>query len=251
VPEEFETIILQLLEKDPHRRIPTAVAVGNRLRAMEHALSLETRVGVPADDELRLAPDDLSIHSAATGVELAQRVTAPLPEGGLQGADSPTIVTGPGAEVTPAPLSTSESPGGLKREEARPNALKQLAPRPAHFTTVSEAELRGATEPVADDSAAQWIKIGLLGVAVMALIGTIVYLATRPPTADELYERIVSAAASDDPQAVVHVDDDIGQFLALYGDDPRIDELQTYRQDIDLYRLQRRFDLRMRRASLA
>src|SRR4051812_2701842 len=43
-PEEFERIIQQLLEKDPAKRIPTALALANRLKAMEHALSLETRV---------------------------------------------------------------------------------------------------------------------------------------------------------------------------------------------------------------
>ena len=42
-PEEFENIIVQLLEKDPQKRIPTALALANRLKAMEHALSLETR----------------------------------------------------------------------------------------------------------------------------------------------------------------------------------------------------------------
>ena len=43
-PAEFEQIIHQLLEKDPQKRIPTALALGKRLKAMEHGLSLETRV---------------------------------------------------------------------------------------------------------------------------------------------------------------------------------------------------------------
>ena len=42
-PQELDRIVLQLLEKDPHKRIPTALAVANCLQAMEHALSLETR----------------------------------------------------------------------------------------------------------------------------------------------------------------------------------------------------------------
>src|SRR5688500_4015355 len=44
VPDEFESIVNQLLEKDPQKRIPTAVAVANRLKAMVHALSMETRI---------------------------------------------------------------------------------------------------------------------------------------------------------------------------------------------------------------
>jgi eukaryotic-like serine/threonine-protein kinase len=48
-PAELEAIVLQLLEKDPQNRIPTAIAVANRLKAMEHALSIDTRVDLPAN----------------------------------------------------------------------------------------------------------------------------------------------------------------------------------------------------------
>jgi serine/threonine-protein kinase len=51
VPEEFEKIITQLLEKDPQKRIPTAVALMHRLKAMEHALSLETRIDLDGREE--------------------------------------------------------------------------------------------------------------------------------------------------------------------------------------------------------
>ena len=40
VPEEFERILSQLLEKDPGRRIPNANLLGRRLEAMLHALSV-------------------------------------------------------------------------------------------------------------------------------------------------------------------------------------------------------------------
>ena len=40
VPEELERIILQLLEKDPARRIPNATILGRCLEAMQHALPL-------------------------------------------------------------------------------------------------------------------------------------------------------------------------------------------------------------------
>ena len=66
-PEEFELIIAQLLEKDPAKRVATALAVANRLKAMEYGLSLETRVdaqsahfSLSTDEEYKLAgePDD-------------------------------------------------------------------------------------------------------------------------------------------------------------------------------------------------
>ena len=57
-PDELENIVLQLLEKDPQKRIPTALVLANRLKAMEHALSVDTRVIQPDEpdgDELRCA----------------------------------------------------------------------------------------------------------------------------------------------------------------------------------------------------
>ncbi len=66
-PDEFELIIGQLLEKDPAKRIATALAVANRLKAMEYGLSLETRTdkhadhfSLATDEEYKLAgePDD-------------------------------------------------------------------------------------------------------------------------------------------------------------------------------------------------
>src|SRR5262245_11632627 len=75
VPEEFENIIQQLLEKDPQKRIPTAVALVHRLKAMEHALTLETRIDLDSGEEA---------DSGAKGMDAALAkappgATAPLP----------------------------------------------------------------------------------------------------------------------------------------------------------------------------
>src|SRR5439155_4794875 len=80
-PEEFEKIIQQLLEKDPQKRIPTALAVANRLKAMEHALSLETRVidgaEVPAEDEPLFLINHLSPRKTEP-INFGSQPTAPL-----------------------------------------------------------------------------------------------------------------------------------------------------------------------------
>jgi serine/threonine protein kinase len=52
VPLEFEQILSQLLEKDPERRIATPRQLANRLKAMDLALSLDTR----ADEGKRPSP---------------------------------------------------------------------------------------------------------------------------------------------------------------------------------------------------
>src|SRR5262245_1911275 len=85
-PEEFESIVMQLLDKDPAKRIPTALALSNRLKAMEHALSLDTRILKPGEKlESRegLAPDDLSQpNPGQTTASRTPGVTTPLPREG-------------------------------------------------------------------------------------------------------------------------------------------------------------------------
>jgi eukaryotic-like serine/threonine-protein kinase len=63
--------------KDPQKRIPTALALSNRLKAMEHALSLETQVGVPLEQQvadLNLAPlDELATRDRTPWVDARTR----------------------------------------------------------------------------------------------------------------------------------------------------------------------------------
>jgi len=256
-PEELENIILQLLEKDPQKRIPTAIALANRLKAMEHALSLETRIGLPGDDDLRLIVDEPPQKNRLAGptptdVAFAQQATAELPvedEYRLSG-EMPTIVTGADGENSSASASlTGLAVGSLHGASAGDRVAADTA-RAAHFTTVSEAELRrGALEPTDEGGIGQWVKIGLvLAGALLALAGLVFY-ATRAPSADALYARVQKVAEEGDPQELVAADADITQFLTLYPDDPRAEQMRGYQDEIELYRLQRRFEVRARRTS--
>jgi len=258
-PEELETIILQLLEKDPQKRLPTAIALANRLKAMEHALSLETRVGLAADDDdLRLLVDEPAQSKRRPGptptdVAFSQQATAELPpedEYRLSG-EMPTIVTGAGAEISPAPAGslTGRSAGTLTGRRTGDPVATDTA-RAAHFTTVSEAELRrGTLEPSDEGGAGQWIKIGLVLAGAAVLLAGLVFYATRAPSADSLYARVEKVAEEGDPQELVTADNDIGQFLSLYPSDTRAEKLRGYQEEIELYRLQRRFEVRARRTS--
>ncbi len=69
VPVELEHLIDQLLEKDPARRVPTALAVSHRLKAMEHALSIHPR----DEDEVPEVSDQ--------DEEIANRPTVQLRDG--------------------------------------------------------------------------------------------------------------------------------------------------------------------------
>jgi serine/threonine-protein kinase len=263
VPEEFESIIGQLLEKDPQKRIPTALALAKRLKAMEHGLSVETQVGVPlaeelADpdsegdfDELRLEPEPGAAGaSPRTSFSTSVRPTMPMPSSGkTEAAAAPgsvhTILSG----VIP---KAGSFPNGGKGASSAASAEVDLAPpspRLTRFTTVSEAELRHAgSRRDADESAAgSWLWItALLAVVALFCVGAIWY-ANRPPSADEIHSRVKAVADEGDSQGLAELEPDVQGFLAIYPDDPRTDEMRQFQEEIELYRLQRRFELRARR----
>ena len=64
VPLELEQLIEQLLEKDPQKRVPTALAVSHRLKAMEHALSIRPVPGDPMLEPAADSPDSLLVDQA-------------------------------------------------------------------------------------------------------------------------------------------------------------------------------------------
>lgn len=278
-PEEFERIIHQLLEKDPQQRIPTALAVANRLRAMEHALSLETRVlegeePIPPDqpavpeegwpssartvpdrpaeqntsasdaqatqtaasteDEYRLAPDEATLAASQVGVVSLQRTRperASADGTALSGSQPP----GPGG---PGPDRVPGQPG-LSNE-------KQQASR---FTSVSLAELRG-TSGSEEGSWRSWVLAGGVLVAGGLILGGAIYLATRPPSADQLFARVQAAAEAGTGDALIPVEADLRRFLELYPDDPRAHRVRGHLEELENFRLQRRLLQEARRGKL-
>ena len=267
-PEEFESIVMQLLEKDPAKRIPTALALSNRLKAMEHALSLDTRIlkpGEPLEGADGLVPDQS--QKARPGKTTANRppgVTTPLEatddgEYRLAG-EMPTIVTS-GGSVLPSRHAPS-GPAGARvtgvdagaagaatlASPAAALAVETPAAKATRFTTVSESELRhgGLQRDIDQTNRWQWLAVGgLLALAVIGL-GAGVYLATRAPSADQLYGRI--KAAADSGESLNAARSDIDQFLEAFPGDPRATEIRGFQDDLELESLERRFELHAKRA---
>ena len=275
-PDELENIVLQLLEKDPQKRIPTALVLANRLKAMEHALSLDTRVIQPgesiAGDELRLEANDGPSHLTkplgATAQHAASKETRPLPAESepreRPGGTQPTMVTGLMRPAAPAASSASSPAVGSATEATGNRAIHKantvsaddiklepeaLPERKTHFTAVSEAEIRrrGRAHDGEDGVQRTWLLAGALLVAALVILGGLVVFATRPPSADSLY-REVQAAAEKGGSALVDVESDMARFVAAHPDDPRAEEVRGWQKELELYRLERRFGLRARRS---
>jgi eukaryotic-like serine/threonine-protein kinase len=269
MPEELENIILQLLEKDPQKRIPTALVLMNRLKAMEHALSLDTRVIQPGDleddDELRLAPDEGNSNQTQplgqTVARPSRRETTPLSPDDARGnvpvsGMLPTTATGVGSSPAGGTMPTQatgaakaragatiHSAGTLADADAGSFASEPPPERKTHFTTVSEAELRRRDLAAdADESSPKiWITAGLLFVTAAAIIGGVVFFATRPPSPDKLYERAKAAVDSGESTALSQAESDIDSFLMHFPTDPRAEEMQGWKESIDLSRREKQF----------
>jgi serine/threonine protein kinase len=256
VPEEFENIVNQLLEKDPQKRIPTAVALANRLKAMVHALSMETRIDVPSDaDELSgdkpptggnaEPPGVTAPLPVPTSLEISVRPTVSLPVPGGDTSERADADLSPGkrleaeqrAEMTIARGATRAEGGGEPIEIAIPAAKKSI------FTTVSKEQL-GASQTAADDEEhplTAWVKIGaLLGTAVL-LLAAFYYYGTQPPSADAMYDRI-QRVAKDGSADLASATADVTGFLHAFPDDPRADEIKELQEEIERNKLQNRLE---------
>jgi eukaryotic-like serine/threonine-protein kinase len=267
-PDELESIVLQLLEKDPQKRIPTALVLANRLKAMEHALSLDTRVVPPGElddnDELRLAADHGPTNKTQPLGQTAQQATnkdtrqlPPEKDPSRAPGLLPTMVTGVGR---PAAASANEATqadgnrGGIHKANTVSADDVALAPesppeRRTQFTTVSETELkrRGRSPDAEELGFRHWITAGILFVTALAVLGAVVVFATRPRSANQLYAEIKAAAdRSEDAKDLTLQSAGVEQFLANYPSDPRAGEVRGYQEEIELYRREAQFKRRQR-----
>lgn len=251
-PDEFALIIGQLLEKDPQRRIATAMAVANRLRAMEHALSMETQVGPlpsPAVTPLTVVP------SMPTGGVASTDMTA------IHTKQSPANATAALADITKLqasgvsgsmPTLVPGAPNPLAAAAVAP-AIAPQTPKATHFTTVTEADLRrNEQEADAEEGGlASILKMAALLLLVAGILGFGSWYLFQPASANQLYQRIEPAISSGDPQQLLAKERDIQRFLETYPEDERVPTLRSASESLDLYRLEKRFDFRARMNSLA
>jgi serine/threonine protein kinase len=194
-PQEFESIVSQLLEKEPGRRIANADLLARRLEAMLHALSL-----------------------------------------GAQTVESDT------AWFLPKPPAPSAPP----QEPAAAGNGAPPAGSSGTFVAVSEEELgKSEDDGPAAATMTSWWQTGALAAALL-LVGMSVLWFLRPPTADTLYERIAARTADGSIDSILQAESDIQEFLNRYSDDLRAAKLRDYQKEIDLRRLDRRFDLRIK-----
>ena len=78
----------------------------------------------------------------------------------------------------------------------------------------------------------------------LVIVGLTTWYLLRPASADALYERIVATTASHTIKSYRQAESDIGEFLMRFPHDPRAAGLREYSREIELDRLETRFELR-------
>ncbi len=246
VPEALEAAVMQLLEKSPEARVTNATLLVRRLEAMEHALSVSGQTTVrptfAGDGEGRAPaePDGL-----ATTLATAMRPKGP--PGAANDAMAPAEASQ--AERPPAVDAVAET--RVTDAFRRLPAAEPMSPDEpaAEFVEVDKEEL-DPFEYDEDRPALVSLHTWILA-ALLVAVGAGAWYLLQPPTADALYDRIVTRAESESADALLAAQDDIEAFLMRFPGDPRAAALREYLREIQLHRLQRRFDLRMRGLSEA
>jgi serine/threonine-protein kinase len=274
-PAEFEQIVLQLLEKDPQKRIPTALALANRLKAMEHALSLETKVEETQPDNVPAA--EKSPRSSDKTAAEAFHASATQPLSGDEYRlvdDKATHVTTPPRSRTPAPQTQHGTQAGKRTSHGAPSSeptivnhaaatvapasaapasaaavLAETAKTAARFTMVREEDLHQPAD-AGESRWSQWLLAAALGLVGLVAVAAGIYYAARPPAADRLYAAITEAAERGGGAELPAVEAEMTRFLELYPDDERASDVRQHREALEQYRLDRQLARSARRGTI-
>jgi len=247
VPAELEAIIMQLLEREPEKRIPNAMLIARRLESLERALSVESQAS-DADagkSDFRLGPSGLG--EALPGIDdlPPTRVAEPEPEQSLLAGDpAPSSDDLPETRETSAFRSFGEPIDG-DSESPDKSETGGWEESGNHFTEVHEDELDRIESEPSGHHALISLQTWILAVALIA-VGLGVWYSLQPPSADALYAAIIAKTGDGTADSLYAAEDEIGEFLMRFPKDSRCARLLEYQREIDLYRLERKFHRRLK-----
>jgi serine/threonine protein kinase len=264
VPAELEAIVGLLLEKDPDKRIPTAMVLSRRLEAMKHGLSVR-----PEEANKLLAAPQTSPTPAPPAVAGQMIATAPtaaadnlvsrsfeVPHSVMPGADEYRLADVPPSmavenvhkamrsEVNLSPdMATVAAPLAPSASNGAATGGSTTTSGPMKFTAVSDEDR--AREEVRDEEEGSWLSLQAL--VLVAAIGALAFgtwYFLQPPSLDKLYARAIAANEND---GLAEAEDDIVAFLRRADpSDARSQELQELLDRIEVDRLGRQLEKRSR-----
>lgn len=225
IPRELNQIILELLVKDPEKRIRTALSLTHRLRSMQKALSISTTENRDFTSDLasQFADECGPNPSQAPPPDIAVRPTVSLPEP---------------SEMTPTKEAARSTVGDTKPYRS------DRATRD-HFTRV-ETGSAWKTEHKSEVFSA--LPLLLILLLVIGGLTAGFWYTSRPKSVDALYAKIM--AASERPDDLLAAESDVRRFLEQFPGESRRANVESLAEEIELYRLHNRLELRSRRRRL-
>lgn len=235
-PEHLDQLIQQLLSKDPDERFPNALVLARHMEAMRRALS---RAVVESTDDTPETKPAIESGGDRTSILHPDQTIA---QAGVEPTSDSIDLLVPD-EVYDAPTMAVEDHPQLSSSAAEAREISKPHPPPqTRFTTVDEeAEREQRTE-----RGIPWPVVGqLLGLgAALAVVVALGWALMRPETADELYLEIT--AVTDEGGDLKQVERQLDEFNERFADDPRNGELQQFRDELELRRLERKARARSR-----
>jgi predicted Ser/Thr protein kinase len=238
VPPEVEAIVMQLLEKDPERRIPNATVLARRLEATFRGLAtLQVRKQLGGAAEGTDPPQAVTDAGEPSGEIGPTRIaTRPLDSSRREDLDFEARTEGTDAAK---PTAASGKVAGLSDSQAR-RAMK--------YTTVDEQPVGG---DIGEGEAKRWMspQTLLFSIALLA-VGLTIYYFMQPAAADTLHQRVKQRIAQHRDRGLLDSQEDISTFLQYYSADPRAREMEGYERDIELLNMESRLERRVNRPML-
>ena len=275
VPRALNDLVSQLLAKDPAKRVPTALVAGRQLESMlaydqsVNGVARPVRVAplippapaapasAPVADAGQLTQEPPAVGSPnASPQDLRFSVGRPelgeTPAAPHAGHDdgSDVVLAGDPSSVLGGNGATADfriAPPVLRsRGEAseQPNVDRSMGVAVARTYIPVAKEDRGLRHNDADETT-PWISPGTWALIFsMLAVGLTVWYWLQPPKAESLYEEVAVAAADGKVERLIDVESKINAFIDHYPADRRVREMQGYLDEIELYRLERRFEFR-------
>lgn len=228
-PEQLEHAITQLLSKDPNDRFPNTIVLARHLEAMRRALSRPFEEK-PPEPLPGVSSDGVPIELAETQSDDKQRGDAP---------EEQDFSMGESIDLEEAPTAlreaaTIDSVAVVKDTGAGDEATA----RRDHFVKVDPAGERRTSSSWTPS--AVLAALGLL--SLVTAIGFLIYQMSRPYDVDDLYQQIRPGDVPPTLEELRSREDRIDEFKARFASDSRAAEINEYAKQLEIDRLERRFE---------
>lgn len=238
-PEQLDSVIGQLLSKDPDDRFPNTLVLARHLEAMRRALSrpFDPTAPMPGDPPSGTSEGQNGEHSGQLPLELAETKAAEQ-AAGVEGRESDDFTVSESIALGDSAAAMREAAtidSSAMHESGRTTESTTFGQ--GHFTTVDRTTPGRASHSITPSLIASAVAL----VALVVAIGWGIYQISRPYDADGLYALIRSGPSEPTLEELRPHAGRIEEFLARFPEDPRAEELRGYAQALELDRLERRF----------